>query len=227
MAKKESTFINMLVTLLLITFISSAALGFVYELTKKPIAMAKSAKKDQAIKRVLPEFNNSPVTDVIKLQEDGDTVYLYKATYDDNLVGVAVETFTNKGFGGMIRLMVGFLPDGTIKDIAVLESKETPGLGDKISKSKSNWSVQFEGKNPDNFKLAVKKDGGDVDAITASTISSRAYCDAVQRAYKAFKKEAKEVWDGVDAVSSPTVTSEANCEAVYPEIYVLRKGGLL
>lgn len=79
--------------------------------------------------------------------------------------------------------------DGSIHDVVHLEHKETPGLGDKIEKSKSNWSNQFRGKNSANFPLKVKKDGGDVDAITASTISSRAYCDAINRAYKVFKLE--------------------------------------
>ena len=83
--------------------------------------------------------------------------------------------------------MVGLLPDGSINNISVLEHKETPGLGDKMQKSKSTWSDQFNGKNPANYKLKVTKDGGDVDAITAATISSRAYCDAVQRAYDTFK----------------------------------------
>ncbi|HRC93634.1 MAG TPA: RnfABCDGE type electron transport complex subunit G, partial [Tenuifilaceae bacterium] len=92
------------------------------------------------------------------------------------------------GFGGRIELMVGFLPDGTINKITVISHKETPGLGDKIDPGKSDFSVQFEGKNPETFKVMVKKDGGDVDAITASTISSRAFCDAVNRAYKAFKE---------------------------------------
>lgn len=71
--------------------------------------------------------------------------------------------------------MVGFLPDGTIHRVETLSHNETPGLGDKIDRSKSDFSVQFEGKNPRTFRLAVRKDGGDVDAITASTISSRAY----------------------------------------------------
>jgi electron transport complex protein RnfG len=88
--------------------------------------------------------------------------------------------------------MVGFLPDGTIHGIEVIAHKETPGLGDKMESGKSDFSVQFKGKNPENFKLAVVKDGGNVDAITASTISSRAYCDAVKRAYDAFIKEGGE-----------------------------------
>ncbi len=87
--------------------------------------------------------------------------------------------------------MIGFLPDGTIKDVAVLEHKETPGLGDKMERKKSDWSLQFQGQNPATFKIAVTKDGGDVDAITASTISSRAFCDAVERAYITYMKGVK------------------------------------
>jgi electron transport complex protein RnfG len=84
------------------------------------------------------------------------------------------------------------IPDGTIKGVEVLTHKETPGLGDKMEKSKSNFSVQFEGKNPKTFKMMVKKDGGDVDAITASTITSRAFTDAVNRAYNAYIKGGKQ-----------------------------------
>ena len=188
MAKKESTFGSMVLTLFLVTLVSSAALGYVYELTKEPIALAKAAKKNLAIKRVTPEFDNQPNEDFYKVPADGDTVFFYVAQNGSDTVGYAVETFSNKAFGGTMKLLVGFLPNGTIKDIAVLEHKETPGLGDKITKAKNNWSYQFNGVNPDTFKLKVKKDGGDVDAITASTISSRAYCDAVQRAYTALKK---------------------------------------
>ncbi len=189
MAKKESTFGSMVITLFLVTLASSAALGYVYELTKEPIAIAKAAKKNLAIKRVMPEFNNEPGKDILKLPIDGDTVYFYIAKLNDDTVGYAIETFSNKAFGGTLKLLAGFLPDGTIKEVAVLEHKETPGLGDKMLKSKSNWSEQFEGKNPRNFILKVKKDGGQVDAITASTITSRAYCDAMQRAYAAYQKE--------------------------------------
>ncbi len=184
MAKTESTFINMFLALFMVTLLSAAILGFVYVYTKGPIEQARAAKQTAALKKVLPPFNNDPVKEMYKKAVDGDTLYFFPARMDSSLVGVAVKTFSPKGFGGMIRLMVGFLPDGTIKDIVVLQHQETPGLGEKMVRSKSNWSVQFQGKNPKTFKLAVKKDGGDVDAITASTISSRAFCDAVERAYK-------------------------------------------
>ena len=83
--------------------------------------------------------------------------------------------------------MVGFDDDGVILNTEVIKAGETPGLGDKINKSKSDFAKQFNGQDPAEYKLQVSKDGGDVDAITAATISSRAYCDAVQRAYNVFK----------------------------------------
>ncbi len=184
MADKESTFLNMFLSLFLATMISATILGFVYVYTKGPIEKARAEKQNSALRSVLPRFNNNPVQEMYKKPVDGDTLYFFPARMDTTLVGTAVETFSPKGFGGMIRLMVGFLPDGTIQDVAVLELKETPGLGEKLERSKSNFSLQFQGKNPKTFKLAVKKDGGNVDAITASTISSRAFCDALERAYK-------------------------------------------
>ncbi|MBO4231732.1 MAG: RnfABCDGE type electron transport complex subunit G, partial [Bacteroidales bacterium] len=96
------------------------------------------------------------------------------------------------GFGGAFTLMVGFDSEGKILGTEVLSASETPGLGDKINADKSDFSKQFAGKNPAEFQLKVKKDGGDVDAITAATISSRAYCDAVDRAYQSFMKAKEE-----------------------------------
>jgi electron transport complex protein RnfG len=112
----------------------------------------------------------------------------YYASKNNEVLGAAVKAYTMKGFSGRIELMVGFLNDGTINNTAVLSHKETPGLGDKMDIKKSDFSVQFRGKNPATFKLKVTKDKGDVDAITAATISSRAFCDAVQRGYDTFEK---------------------------------------
>lgn len=186
MAKKESTFLNMVSSLVVITLVAASLLGTVFALTKEPIRLAELAKKNAAIQTVVPGFDNEPSEEVVSLAVDGDSLYFYTARKGDSIIGTAVETFTNKGFTGEIKLMVGFRPDGTINDIAVVKHAETPGLGDKMEKRKSDFSVQFMGKHPDTFKIAVTKDKGDVDAITASTISSRAYCDAVQRAYDGF-----------------------------------------
>lgn len=194
MAKKESTFINMVLTLFVVTLVASTALAYVYEVTKGPKAAADLAKKVNAIKEVVPEFDNNPIDDMYTTEApDGSGILeIYPAKKGEELVGVAIKTFTNNGFSGYIGLMVGLLPDATINDISVLEHKETPGLGDKMEKSKSNFSQQFKGKNLTSYKLKVKKDGGDVDAITATTISSRAYCDAVQRAIDTYQKGGKQ-----------------------------------
>lgn len=185
MAKKESTFTSMVLTLFVVTLVAAGLLGSVYALTKEPIRLAELKKKNEAIQVVVPGFDNEPSQEVKKVAVEGDTLYFYTARKGDEVLGTAVETFTNQGFSGEIKLMVGFAPDASIIDIAVIKHAETPGLGDKMERDKSDFNVQFMGQHPENFSLAVTKDRGDVDAITASTITSRAYCDAVQRAYDA------------------------------------------
>lgn len=186
---KESNFKNMTLTLFVVTLLASASLGFVYSFTKGPIENAQNAKINGAISLVLPDFDNIPSAESFTREIDGGLLTFYPASKGGEPVGMAIQTFTKNGFSGQIDLMVGFLPDGSIHAIEVINHKETPGLGDKMESGKSDFNVQFKGKNPKDFKLSVTKDGGDVDAITASTISSRAYCDAVERAYNAFVKE--------------------------------------
>ena len=189
MAKTESTFINMTLTLVVVTLVAAGLLGTVFALTKEPIRLAELAKKNEAIANVVPGFDNQPSQEVERLFLDGDSIFLYTARKGEEVLGTAVETFTNKGFSGNFKLMVGIDPDGSIIKIAVIKHAETPGLGDKMEQDKSDFHVQFMGKDPTSFNIAVTKDRGDVDAITASTITSRAYCDAVTRAYKAFKQK--------------------------------------
>jgi len=182
MAKKlESTLINMILSLVLISVVMSATLAFVYLKTKSPIEVAAKQKEISAIRQVLPEFDSDPATG--KMEKDG--VIVYQVSNQNKPVGFAVKTFTDKGFGGHIEMMAGFLPDGSMNNMTVLSHKETPGLGTKMTDPK--FSNQFLGKNPADFILKVKKDGGQVDAITAATVSSRAYCDALQRAFNTLK----------------------------------------
>jgi Na+-translocating ferredoxin:NAD+ oxidoreductase subunit G len=188
MAKTESSFRNMVLTLLGISLVASLSLGAVYNLTKEPIAKAQQQKKENAIKQVVPAFDKLEQLSITP-EGGGDPVIINKAVKGDSVIGYAVETYTDKGFSGRILLMVGFSPEGSIINTAVLKHTETPGLGDKMDVSKSDFPNQFKNQNPENFKLMVKKDGGQVDAITAATISSRAFCDAVQRGYDAVKME--------------------------------------
>jgi len=188
MAKTESTFFNMLLTLFVVTLVASTSLGFIYEITKEPIAAAEAARKLNAINSVISGFDNNPVTEMFKVASPykGDSLECYPGKKDGKLVGMAIRTLSNKGYGGTITLMVGFNDTGKINNIEVLQHKETPGLGAKMSTP--GFKDQFMGIDPATFKLKVKKDGGDVDAITAATISSRAFCDAVNIAVAAYNK---------------------------------------
>jgi electron transport complex protein RnfG len=188
MAKKESSFVNMVITLFVVTGVAALALGSVYNLTKEPIAIAKRQKIEKAIGEVLPAFDT--IKEFKRLPEGGkDSLTFYEASNNGTLVGTAVRTYTDKGFSGRFWIMVGFVNGDVISGTSVLEHKETPGLGDKMDIRKSTWSEQFKDKNLTEFDLKVKKDGGDVDAITAATISSRAFCDATERAYNELKKQ--------------------------------------
>ncbi|MGC9331824.1 MAG: RnfABCDGE type electron transport complex subunit G [Bacteroidales bacterium] len=194
MAKKESTLLNMVMTLFLVTAAAGLALALVYNTTLEPIQKVEKEILKTALGRVLPEYDKiEPLSGIEVVPENGkDPLIFYPAYQGNKHVGTAIKTYTDKGFSSRFWIMVGFKPDGTIINTAVLEHKETPGLGDKMEAEKSDFSDQFKGKNPADFALSVTKDGGDVDAITAATISSRAFCDAVDRAYKTFMNENKE-----------------------------------
>ncbi|MDV7187750.1 RnfABCDGE type electron transport complex subunit G [Lutibacter sp. TH_r2] len=189
MAKKKDTFINMVVSLFVITIVAGLSLGFVNELTVGPIKQGKIERKINALRLVVPEFDNNPVEEVKMIKSDlaKDSVEIYVATKTGENVGTAVIGSSEKGFSGLVKLMIGFKPDGSIQNIEVLEQKETPGLGTKMKDDK--FIEQFRGKNPSTFNLKPKKDQGEVDALTGATISTRAFSEATQMAYDIFVKE--------------------------------------
>ena len=177
----------MLVALLVIAAVSGGVLGLVYGVTKDTIAQVDQKKNEAAIQAVLPiEGEITYKADTLKYNYEGvDMTFPCNLAYDanGNFQGAAVKT-SEGGFGGKIDMMVGFLADGTIKGTSVLSHAETPGLGANMT---GKFKDQFVDKNPASYKLTVTKDGGDVDAITAATITSRAFSKAVDKAYKAFE----------------------------------------
>jgi len=207
MAKLESNFRNMLLSLTATVLISGAILASLYIATKEQIQATKTAKQQNALKEVLPDFARLGDARTITLDGIGDFV-IHRA-YDDsgNFVGAAVESFSRRGYTGIIRIMVGFDTSGKIVDYAVLEQRETPGLGDKIidwfrpqeqmSRSLVERIFGFEvaavqrnssiiGKSPSTHDLRVCKEGGIIDTMTAATISAVAFLEAVQFAYAVF-----------------------------------------
>ena len=205
MAKLKSTLPNMLLSLTGICLVAGAILAGVNAFTAGPIAIAKAAALEEAIKAVAPEFDNKPTEEAyMAVTADGDSLKIYPAKKGDEVVGGAVESNTQKGFGGQIKVIVGFDMQGTILNYSVLEHAETPGLGAKMQ----DWFRMEKGQQNvlgravPNDGLKVTKDGGDVDAITAATISSRAFLNAVNRAYSAFA--------GVDGLTSATPSTDNN-----------------
>ncbi len=191
MKKLESTFFNMIISLTLVTLIAGVSLAYMNELTKGPKAEARKQKQIKAIQTVLPEITNDPFAEkrAIAVEGEKDSLFVFPGLKNDKLAGIAISTFSKKGYNGLIKLMVGFTGKGNIHNIVVLEQKETPGLGTKMTSG--SFLKQFIDKNPESFDLKVKKDGGMVDAITGATISSRAFGDAVQTAYDTFVNEKK------------------------------------
>lgn len=183
--KLASTFPNMVMVLTVVALVSSLALAFTYSGTKDAIAMVEVKRTLAALEKVLPAFDNDPNAEQYTI-EGFDEYIVYPAKKEGKTVGTAIKSYTDKGFAERIWLMVGFDAEKKIHNISVLKQKETPGLGTKMKDAK--FKNQFKGKDPSTFKMTVTKDGGEVDAIAAATITSRAFCEGVQGAYEALLK---------------------------------------
>lgn len=192
MAKLESNFKNMFLSLFTICLVVAALLAQANKMTAKPIAEAKAMKLVNAIREVVPPFDNDPVAEAYKMPDgQGDSLTVYPAKKGDEIVGFAVNSSSNNGFGGNIQIMVGFDTENKIVNYSVLQHSETPGLGSKMTQwfkdtTKPNQSII--GRDLSTGQLNVSKDGGNVDAITASTITSRAFLEAVNKAYAVYKE---------------------------------------
>lgn len=171
----------MMIVLTLIAVCAGAALAYVNHLTEGPIKEIAEANEAAAIKAVLCS-DDVIITDTMVIGDgtESSTVYLTDR-------GAAVKTSDpgNKSFGGGLSIMVGLDNEFHVLGYSILASNETPGLGAKAGE----W-FQKDGKGSIIGKVAgkltVNKDGGDIDAITASTITSRAFLAAVNNAYAAY-----------------------------------------
>lgn len=207
MAKLTSTFKNMFLSLSIICLAVALLLAQVNKMTAKPIAEAKALKLQNAIGQVVPEFENDPVAESYMIaSEGGDSLLVYPATNGGEVVGFAISSSAN-GFAGEIQIMVGFDMDDKVVNYEILQHAETPGLGSKMGdwfKDAESNSKSIIGRDMTLGALAVKNDGGDIDAITASTITSRAFLNAVNSAYNAYNGSK------TDSYSSATNDSDDN-----------------
>jgi electron transport complex protein RnfG len=212
MKRLESNLLNMVLSLTMVTLGAAALLGGLYVMTAEPIQQQKAEKQQAAISAVLPAIEGLEIAPAE--EKDGNTIY--KAYKDGEWVATAVQT-EETGFGGKFRLMVGFDKEGNVVNYEVLEHQETPGLGDHMTTwfktDKNRQSVV--GKNPVTTHFFVSKDeGGEVDAITAATISSRAFLKAVRNAYNSCESDQTQAVSGATTLlpeentGEPVITEE-------------------
>ena len=190
MKKLESSLLNMVLVLTGVAVIMGGVLAYVNHLTEGPITEQKEKALANGIKTVMV-CNDLVVANTNEVKQDIDgkehtfIIYQVKDAQGQDL-GAAVQS-TTMGFGGDLKVLVGFDPDGKILGYTLLEHAETPGLGAKadlwFQKGQKGDIIGKDPKEP----LTVSKDGGQVDAITASTITSRAFLKAVNQAYNAYK----------------------------------------
>ena len=190
MKKLESSLLNMTLVLTGVAVVMGGILAFVNHLTEGPIQQQKEKALADGIKTVmvcddLVVANTDEVTQNIGGKEHTFVIYQVKDAQGKDL-GAAVES-TTMGFGGDLKVLVGFDAEGAILGYTLLEHAETPGLGAKADQwFQKGQKGDIIGKSPAE-PLTVSKDGGQVDAITASTITSRAFLKAVNNAYNAYK----------------------------------------
>ncbi len=201
MAQLKSTFKNMVLSLFGITAVASASLGVVNNMTKEAIAGSELKLKNEAVAGVLPKYDQLGETYKMQPADGGDSLEIYPALdASGNVIANAIKTYSNNGYSGYIEIMVGFDKSGVISGYQVLKQTETPGLGSKMGiwfNDSNKPGQNVIGRNIAEGPLKVKKDGGSVDAITAATISSRAFLESVNRAYSVLDSQ----FDGVSSAT--------------------------
>lgn len=195
MKKLTSTLPNMIMSLGAIGVVAGGLLGGMYAITKTPIEEAEKRQLTASIAEVAPAFDNSPEADCDTVTLEGKDYVVYPSKQDGKLCGAAVLGYTMEGFSGEVAVLCGFEADGNIKDYRVIRQAETPGLGAKMEEwfHDPSGARSVIGKNPSVESFYVTKDkdhNGQIDAITAATISSRAFLGILRNAYMAYREYA-------------------------------------
>ncbi len=179
MKKLQSSFTNMVLVLTVVAIVSGGVLAWVDQVTSPQIKKINAENLAKGIYAVMGS-DDIQVSRPIKKSE-----YVFCSIKDKfgKHVGTAAKVST-QGFGGTLDVLVGFDSCGTILGYTILSSEETPGLGAKANIwFQKGQKGNIVGKNPGQCNFSVSKEGGDIDAITASTITSRAFLGAIQNVY--------------------------------------------
>jgi electron transport complex protein RnfG len=178
--------------------ISSLLLGFGDLATKGSIASRLEEDIQATLEQVLPFalHDNSLLHDAKMIADDLGSTTVYIARRENQVTAVAFKFIANGGYSGPIALMMGIDKNGTVLGVRVIAHAETPGLGDKIELTKSNWILSFNGRSLENLlpeRWRVKKDGGDFDQFAGATITPRAVVRGVESGLKFFRQHKEEL----------------------------------
>jgi electron transport complex protein RnfG len=170
---------SLVIVLAVICLVMATLLGVVNSVTEAPIAANNEQTVKDSLEAVMPgvectEIDYSDESVTIATGTSVTIIGVYEAGDD----GYVVEVSSPNGFGGALDMMTGIDADGAVTGIAIIDHSETSGLGSKSTDP--NWQAQFKGQTGE---VAVAKDGGTIEAITGSTITSRAVCDGVNAAF--------------------------------------------
>lgn len=217
----KSSLKNMVLVLFVITFVSALLVGAVYMVTEDTIRKTEIKAKNEAKFAVLNTTADKAEVLADSVYTAGDFEIVVSRVVDKadttKVVGYAVEapSITKTGYGGYITLMVGFVEENgvaKVNGVQVLKQNETPGLGANMTKDGNSLEKSILGANPAELRFAVSKEGGDFDALTGSTISSRAYANAMETAYAGYLRATGQLDEtkikGATAVSGATNTYE-------------------
>jgi len=174
---------QMIIALLVVGVVCTLLLATTNIFTRAPIAQAERQALMNALMQVLPEHQNDPLTDARSITLQGDTKptsFYFSRNKRNAITAIAWQVTAPDGYNGSIHILMAVHPDGSINAIRITGHKETPGLGDGITKNQA-WLDSFGDKSLHNADWAVKKDGGDFDQFTGATITPRAVVKAVKK----------------------------------------------
>ena len=180
------------IILLLFAAVGTTLVAYTFEKTRDQIAANERATLLRKLHRLIPadQHDNVLLEDTITARDEAllgsaEPVTVYRARSNGEPVALVIAAIAPDGYSGSIKLLVGINVDGTLSGVRVIAHRETPGLGDAIDETRSDWIYIFDGKSlqaPDVSRWAVKKDGGDFDQLTGATITPRAVVKAARNA---------------------------------------------
>lgn len=179
------------VTLAIVAAFCTSLVALTWQLTADRIEENKKEWLERSLQPALAGlFFDSPVTEsMITVPPPhelpgSDAAIIYRVYAGETPVAALFVVSARDGYAGPIRLLIGIALDGEVTGIRVLEHRETPGLGDRIDTSKSDWVLQFNGhslRNPEPAKWAIKGDGGQFDQLTGASVTPRAVIRAIKQ----------------------------------------------